>query len=116
MLLKDAFVASKPAKVKQYAEDLSASFRSAKIKTNDCNPVSKIVAVTAHLEKIRVTNNLRQQRKAFKQVSEDMLKLMSTSKVHDSAIYVQHCDCAENYKAASWLSYQEQIKNPFFVN
>lgn len=95
---------------------MSASFRSAKIKTNDGNPVSQIVVITAYLEKIRVTNNLRQQRKAFKQVSEDMLKLVSTSKVHDSDIYVQYCDCKENYKGASWLRYQKQIKNPFFVN
>jgi hypothetical protein len=81
MLLKDALVASNPAKVKQYTEDLSAMFLSAKIKTNDCNPVSKIVAIRANLEKIRVTNDLRQQRKAFKQVSEYTLKLVSTSKV-----------------------------------
>ncbi len=74
-----------------------------------------------HIEKMKDASNtmfgtedLEQQRKAFKLLSEHMVAVASNFTDVDQPIYVQFCPMADGNKGASWLSFQEQIRNPYY--
>lgn len=115
MLLKDAFVGSDKRKIKQQAKALLAVLPDYKIQINDKVALGTIDEITNQLQGIQTAGNLKDQRTAFKSLSNNMLKLLTETKGNGATtIYVQHCDCADNNTGASWLSYAEEIRNPFF--
>jgi Cu(I)/Ag(I) efflux system membrane fusion protein len=63
---------------------------------------------------ISETVDIELQRKAFKPLSENMVAIASMMNNFDQPIYVQYCPMADGNKGASWLSFDNKIRNPYF--
>lgn len=114
MSLKDALVSSDIQKVKQQSQlflNVMTDFRNQKDSVAMLPETGQLVT---RLEGIITANSLDEQRLAFKHLSEIMIRQVSKRTPNAAALYVQHCDCADNKKGATWISFQEQIRNPFF--
>ncbi len=75
----------------------------------------------SHLEKIKEsairiveTDEIEEQRKQFKPMSEHMVAIASTFSNLDRPIYVQFCPMADGNKGANWLSFEDKVLNPYF--
>ncbi|MDA0678412.1 MAG: efflux RND transporter periplasmic adaptor subunit [Bacteroidetes bacterium] len=66
------------------------------------------------LESIQNTDDIEEQRELFRSISNEMIQWASTTQSVSSKLYVQFCPMANNNKGASWLSTQEEIRNPFY--
>jgi membrane fusion protein, copper/silver efflux system len=66
------------------------------------------------LESIQNTDDIEEQRELFRLISNEMIQWASTTQSVSSKLYVQFCPMANNNKGASWLSTQEEIRNPFY--
>ena len=63
-------------------------------------------------ENERITG-IKKQRTAFIQLSSAMIQSVKTFGINKK-IYNQFCPMANDNKGANWLSFQENIKNPYF--
>lgn len=70
-------------------------------------------AMKNHLSKIAGSADLKQQRKYFSQLSNDLYGMAKNSKVTDQPLYWTHCPMAMNGEGANWLSMSEKISNPY---
>jgi copper chaperone CopZ len=62
---------------------------------------------------IASSNKIEEQRNLFSSFSEDIYKLIKTTKAA-TPIYFQHCPMANNGKGGNWLSQESEIKNPYY--
>lgn len=114
MSLKDAFVSSDIQKIKRQSKLFQEVMIGSKTKTDSDAMARETGELVERLEGIITANSLVEQRLDFKYLSEIMVRQVSLRRANTTALYVQHCDCADNKKGATWISYQEQIRNPFF--
>jgi Cu(I)/Ag(I) efflux system membrane fusion protein len=111
--LKDALVATDANQAKEKAKALLVLF------TND-NSILKnsqgdgFKHIKTHLQNIGRAKDITEQRYEFKYLSESLIALLPAISNSTNTLYVQHCDCADNFKGGSWVSYQENILNPYF--
>jgi Cu(I)/Ag(I) efflux system membrane fusion protein len=70
--------------------------------------------IKTHLQNIGRAKDITEQRYEFKYLSESLIALLPAISNSTNTLYVQHCDCADNFKGGSWVSYQENILNPYF--
>lgn len=70
--------------------------------------------ISKSLVSIKAENNIENQRKEFKFLSDSMINLISSFENFQKPIYIQHCDCVDNFNGASWLSFNEKVINPYF--
>lgn len=67
-----------------------------------------------HLDMIAGSSDLKQQRKYFSQLSNDLYGMAKNRKITDKAtLYWNHCPMAMNGEGANWLSMSEKISNPY---
>lgn len=66
------------------------------------------------LVKISSSEQVKDQRVAFEDVSKIMEILVSENKITSGAIYKQYCPMAFNGKGAYWLSNSNEVRNPYF--
>jgi len=59
-------------------------------------------------------NSLEQLREEFITLSEQIISIVKTSNPIDKTIYVQQCPLANRGEGAQWLSFSQQIKNPYY--
>ncbi|WP_396636950.1 efflux RND transporter periplasmic adaptor subunit [Maribacter sp. R77961] len=57
---------------------------------------------------------IEEQRLQFKNLSEEMIVLLDALGGLNETIYVQHCPMADNNSGANWLSFESEIRNPYF--
>ena len=114
--LKDALVASDHEKA--IAEAYEALADLEKIDATGLENMAK-----SHLATIRemfkaITGNqtLENQRDHFIILSENMIALTSSMKFKEQPVYVQFCPMANKNKGAYWLSFQSEVRNPYFGN
>ncbi|NHF60982.1 efflux RND transporter periplasmic adaptor subunit [Flavobacteriaceae bacterium TP-CH-4] len=112
--LKDALVASDASKAVEHAKSMEQAL-------SQLEDAMLEEILRTHLRKIkeqvqRISNgaDLEQQRIAFKPLSEHMVAIASNFSDLDQPIYVQFCPMADNNQGATWLSFQDQIRNPYF--
>lgn len=72
---------------------------------------SKLDNSLQHVEHFTDIEVLRQ---AFQAVSVVMIDMTNKFDPLQETIYVQHCPMADNNKGADWLSYEKEIRNPYF--
>ena len=70
--------------------------------------------ITVALEKITTSNDIKQERKAFIALSNDMIALVKQFGAGADTLFLQYCPMADNDKGAYWLSKEEAIRNPYF--
>ena len=112
--LKDALVATNADK----------SMEKAKVLLSQLNEIDNTMleeAVQIPLENIKTnakhiseTNDIKVQRQHFKPLSEGMVGITSNFSDLDQPIYVQFCPMADGNKGGNWLSFQDQVRNPYF--
>lgn len=112
--LKDALVATNADK----------SMEKAKVLLSQLNEIDNTMleeAVQIPLENIKTnakhiseTNDIKVQRQYFKPLSEGMVAITSNFSDLDQPIYVQFCPMADGNKGGNWLSFQDQVRNPYF--
>ena len=68
----------------------------------------------SELQPLANFKNIEEVRKAFQEISENMIALTKSFKNLDNPMYIQHCPMADDSKGANWLSQFKEIKNPYF--
>ena len=66
------------------------------------------------LKLLKSSKDITSARKHFKAYSDEMLVLMKTFGVVDKTVFVQRCPMANNDKGADWLSFEKEIRKPYF--
>ena len=116
--LKDAFVSSDAAKVKQEATSTLGALE---------NVDMKLVTGAAHhdwmtylggmqksLQEIGASADIETQRLAFSNLSSDLYKAIKAFGLSGETAYYEFCPMAFDNKGAYWLAKEEKIKNPYF--
>lgn len=107
MAIKDALVASDASKTQSLAAEMLRHIAQEEV---DINTSAQLRTILAKLE---TTHTLELQRNRFKELSDLFIQLNSKKALVNETIYRQHCDCV-NGGGASWLSYQKEVRNPYF--
>jgi hypothetical protein len=102
--LKDALVASKSDEAKKAAGELQKSLASLSNGKKAADEVAKIAG----------TSDLKAQRLAFSNLSNEIASLVKGGKLSSGTLYLEYCPMANNNTGAFWLSNEKQIKNPYF--
>ncbi|SEW51740.1 DUF3347 domain-containing protein [Chitinophaga arvensicola] len=71
-------------------------------------------AVAAAAAKITASADLEAQRNIYAGLSNDLIALVKKTGMDSGALYVAFCPMAMNDKGASWLSAENEIRNPYF--
>lgn len=103
LALKDAFVATDAAKAAEVAKKLEEAFHN-----------SNLHSEAEIAKSISQTDNVEEQRKIFKKLSERVYQLASEDKLAFNTLYKQYCPMAFNNTGAYWLSDSKAIRNPYF--
>jgi len=116
--LKDALVQSDAESTKKYAQFLASELAKMDMKLLKSNTAHKNwMDVQKILEKttnsILKLDAIKMQRTQFISLSSNMIKAVQIFGINKK-IYNQFCPMANNDKGANWLSFQENIKNPYF--
>lgn len=102
--LKDALVSTKFEDAKKAASVLKTALANYK----GCESTSLIA------DKIATAKDIKEQRKEFTLLSEDVIALFKHADMVKGAIFVQHCPMANNGDGGDWLSAEKKIQNPYY--
>ena len=116
--LKNEFVLSKTENTAEIISKINDALKNVDMKLlkkptahNIWMDLSKEIKSSISIMKSSV--GIKTQRIAFIQLSSVMIKAVKTFGINKK-IYNQFCQMANNDIGANWLSYQENIKNPYF--
>lgn len=101
--LKDALVASDANQAKQVAVDM--------LEVIDAIKMPKIQQNT---KEIAATDDLSVQRTYFDSLSLEVYQIAKTAETDIPTLFWQFCPMAFDNRGAYWLSFQEEIKNPYY--
>lgn len=116
--MKDAFVSSDAAKVKEHAATTDAALKQVDMTLvtgaahNDW--MTYLAPIQASLKEIQSTQDLAAQRKAFSTLSDNLYKSIKAFGLGGKEAYYEFCPMAFNNQGAYWLSDQDQVLNPYF--
>jgi len=102
--LKNALVASNSGEAQKGATELQKALKE--VKGSD----AAIEAAT----KLAGAADLKEQRKVFSSLSNEMATLVKGGKLSSGSLYLEYCPMANNNTGAYWLSNEKEIKNPYF--
>ncbi len=102
--LKDNLVSSDSAAAQLSGKELA----SALSKIQGCENTSALAV------KIASTNDLKGQRSQFTALSSDIIALIKHTEISSGKLYIQHCPMANEGEGASWISAEEEVRNPYY--
>lgn len=102
--LKDVLVASNAKEAKTATTELQKALASLDNGKTAAELAGKISAST----------DLKEQRKTFSDLSNEITTIVKASKLESGSLYVEYCPMANNNTGAFWLSNEKEIKNPYF--
>jgi len=102
--VKDALVASKGDEAKKGAIELQKALKN----VNGSSSANKAASDIAESVDLKV------QRQAFSQLSNEMASLVKGGKLSMGILYLDYCPMANGNTGAYWLSNAKEIKNPYF--
>ncbi|HEX6430064.1 MAG TPA: DUF3347 domain-containing protein [Niastella sp.] len=122
--LKNALVASDTGKASAAALALRTAADSLKVNEikGDSTGVIKETAasftgtITALAQALAAEKDIKGKRKEFEMMAEPMWSLTRTVQYTGQKLYWQYCPMAFDNKGAYWISYERDIKNPYFGN
>lgn len=120
--LKDALVLSDTGKASAAALALRAAADSLKVNEikGDSTGVIKETAssftstITGSALALAAEKDLKGKRKEFEMIADAMWSLTRTVRYSSQKVYWQFCPMAFDNKGAYWMSYEREIKNPYF--
>jgi len=116
--LKNEFVLSKTEKTNEIISKINASLKNVDMSLLKDQVAHKIwmdllKEIKSSLNIIKSSREIKAQRVAFIHLSAAMINTVKAFGIN-KIIYNQFCPMANNDKGANWLSFQENIKNPYF--
>jgi hypothetical protein len=120
--LKDALVASDAAKATAAAQTLRTASDSLKVNEikGDSTGVIKQTAltytssITGSAQALVAEKDIEGKRKEFGNIADAMWTLTRTVRYGGKKLYWEYCPMAFNNQGAYWISYERDIKNPYF--
>lgn len=106
MRIKNALVADKPEQVQRAASELSKRLNKSDLEKEQ----RKALQISA--DKLAGIKDLKAQRKIFSELSQQLYEAIQEGTITGNTLYWQHCSMALG-QGANWLSYEEQVKNPY---
>lgn len=116
--VKDAFVESDPAMVKNEATTLKKILRAVETKMlsgvalNDWSNYAGLMNMA--LAEIVGSGDIEVQRTAFSALSDNLYKSIKAYGLGTATAYYDFCPMAFNDQGAYWLSDNKEIRNPYF--
>ncbi|PRY01411.1 uncharacterized protein DUF3347 [Pontibacter ummariensis] len=107
MNIKNALVNDNYEQVQQAASNLQEGLEKSELTEEQRSQLKESASQLAGAQDIEA------QRKAFVQLSRQLYEVVKNNDVTDKPLYWQHCPMAMNNQGANWLSYEEQVRNPF---
>jgi hypothetical protein len=104
--IKNALVNDKYEQVKQAATEFQSSLEDSELSDKQRTDLENSISQLAEAQDIKA------QRQAFAQLSQQLYQVVQNSEVTDKSLYWEHCPMALG-KGANWLSYEEQVQNPY---
>ncbi|PVW13489.1 efflux RND transporter periplasmic adaptor subunit [Marixanthomonas spongiae] len=112
--MKNAFVESDSKKVSQLASEMSSKLATIK-ETNLGAMEQKHIAKSKEILKmISESDDLEDQRNHFVGLNQTIIPLFKNMENNSETIFIQKCPMANSNKGASWLSTEEEIRNPYY--
>ncbi|OQP60293.1 DUF3347 domain-containing protein [Niastella populi] len=120
--LKNALVASDTAKASAAALALHTAADSLKVNEikGDSTGVIKETAasfsstISGSAQALAAAKDLNNKRKEFVTIADNIWSLTRTVRYSGQKLYWQYCPMAFDNKGAYWISYEREIKNPYF--
>ena len=112
--LKDALVGSDIEKARKEAENLLERIRSHTFPSLNSEVSGHFEKLQKYAREISLEEDLEKKRLIFKPLSEEMVAIASYLGDLDRPIYVQFCPMADDNAGAPWLSWENEIRNPYF--
>lgn len=116
--LKDAFVATNSAQVKEAAAKVQESLSKTDmmlltgVAHNDWMTYSG--GLEASLKEIQASDDIEAQRTSFSKLSDNMYKSIKAYGLGGATAYYEFCPMAFDNQGAYWLSEAAEIRNPYF--
>lgn len=107
MKIKSALVNDEYAQVKQSATAMQESLEELELTKEQHNSLKNVVFNLAKAEDIST------QRRYFAQLSQHVYQIVRKSNITDKTLYLQSCGMAMGGQGAEWISYEEEVRNPF---
>lgn len=120
--LKNALVASDAAKATEAGQTLRTASDSLKVNEikGDSTGVIKETAltytssITSSAQALVAAKDIEAKRKEFGNIADAMWTLTRTVRYGGKKLYWEYCPMAFNNQGAYWISYERDIKNPYF--
>lgn len=107
MDIKNALVNDNYEQVKQAASDFQKSLEGSELSQEQHNQLKESA------NQLAAAQDIKAQRQAFAQLSQQLYEVVQNKELTDKTLYWQHCPMALGGKGANWISYEEQVRNPF---
>jgi Cu(I)/Ag(I) efflux system membrane fusion protein len=114
MELKDALVLSDPEKVRQASANALSKLKRVNKSALKGALVDQINSMNKHFMAISKTASLKEQRSEFVSLSDLFVAMMPIMKNPDKPVYVLHCPMANSDLGSDWLSWEKEIRNPYY--
>ncbi|MEE1885557.1 DUF3347 domain-containing protein [Pedobacter flavus] len=102
--LKDALVLADASNASKFALELASQLS----KEPSFKDISKLA------NKIGNDTDLKNQRKVFTDLSNQLIAQFKKAKLSEGKIFVQHCPMANNGDGGDWLASEANIRNPYY--
>ncbi len=119
--LKDAFVNDDGALAKSETKELKSTLKNVDMSLllGDGHNVwmKALKNINKNIATIESNTNIEVQRKAFGFLGSDIsgaIDMLGVKTVDNRDVYLEFCPMANNNKGSFWLSYDQEISNPFF--
>jgi Cu(I)/Ag(I) efflux system membrane fusion protein len=120
--LKNALVASDTGKASAAALALRTAADSLKVNeikgdtTGAIKETAQALAstITGSAQALAAEKELKNKRREFEMIAETIWNLTRTVQYSGQKLYWQHCPMAFDNKGANWVSFEREIKNPYF--
>jgi hypothetical protein len=105
--IRNALVNDDSGQAKQAASDMQSSLENSELSQEQRNQLKESLSQFAE------TQDIKAQRKAFAQLSQQLYQVVQNTDVTDKPLYWQNCAMAMGGQGANWLSYEEKVQNPY---
>ena len=119
ILLKDALVNDDAKNAQQAGKQIIRSLKNVDMKLlsdekahNHWMTIQKELNTSANA--ISSNTDISKQRGHFKHLSAHMISSVQLFGINEN-VYIQFCPMADNNKGAYWISLEEEVRNPYYV-
>ena len=116
--MKEAFVASDAAKVKETSSKVVKMLKKVDMKLvkgdNHIKWMEQLKTLNKSLDEISGSNDIDEQRESFSTFNDMFYQSIKFFGIINAIIYYQYCPMAFDNKGAYWLSDSKKIRNPYF--